>query len=472
MAPASARTLEGGAISKKEEIRARRFGARNKAKKLSLVPANGAAGTAAAALAATGRGKLGGGSLEGGGDETVAQSLEALTRRADAVAQDLERTESGLVELEVEEAEDEAEEEAGAKTGAGGDGVAADPLDMFMAGNRKNERRQAVLRLTAQRDSLREERTLLKAMVEAARPSMPSLKPAAANPVAAGKDVAAAAAAVPGKSRDSSLQQLLPLPSPPSPSGEALAAGGVLSKKSSEGEEQEEMEEPVVRVSRHANDGEGATDCGGRSVEAELPPVSASMGAPAALPRRPEAAADRTTPITAQAEAAEDRGGVRGNGNSKSDIDPTRDNKDGAPSSCVPQEEAKKSGSSKKRGTPVGASMLPPPPAKRPQPKQSTSTADSKEDLRSVPSSAKRAVKGPAAMPPPAAASVSSGSLTAGATGVKEPREGEAKGTKGGAAGGVKVAGKGVLEGGDADWVPPKGQAGDGRTALNLKFGY
>lgn len=434
-----------------------------------MVPANGAAGTAAAALTATGRGKLGGVSSEEGGDETVAQSLEALTRRADAVAQDLERTESGLLELEVEEAEDEAGEEAG----AGGDGVAADPLDMFMAGNRKNERRQAVLRLTAQRDSLREEQTLLKAMVEAARPSMPSLKPAAANPVAAGKGVAAVAAvaAVPGESRDSSPQQSLPLPLP---SDEALAAGGVVSRISNEGEKEEEMEQPVVRLSRYSNGGENATDSGGRGVEAELPPLSASMGAPAALPRRPEAAAaaDQTTPVAAQAEAVEGRGGGRGNGNSKSGIDTTRGNKDGAPSYCVPQEEAEKSGSSKKRGTPVGALMLPPPPAKRPQPKQSASIADKKEDLPSVPSSAKRAMKGPAAMPPLPAASVSSARFTAGATGGKEPREGEAKGTRAGAAGGVKVAGKGVLEGGDADWVPPKGQAGDGRTALNLKFGY
>ncbi|CAM9379731.1 unnamed protein product, partial [Laminaria digitata] len=110
-----------------------------------------------------------------------------------------------------------------------------------MAGNRKNERRQAVLRLTAQRDSLREERTLLEAMVEAARPSMPSLKkPAAApSPAVAGKG----GATVPGKSRGSSPQQSSPLP-PPS-GEEALASAGVVSRKLSEEKEEEEEEEEV-----------------------------------------------------------------------------------------------------------------------------------------------------------------------------------------------------------------------------------
>ena len=34
------------------------------------------------------------------------------------------------------------------------------------------------------------------------------------------------------------------------------------------------------------------------------------------------------------------------------------------------------------------------------------------------------------------------------------------------------AAAAGTLEGGDPDWTPPTNQTGDGRTALNAKFGY
>ena len=484
--PSSARTPEGGALCKKEEIRARRFGARDKSKKLTLAPTTAAAVSTAAvaAAAAGGRGKLGGGGSPegGGGGETVAQSLEALTRRADAVAQDLERVESGLVELEVEEAEEAGE------AGTGGEEVAADPLDMFMASNRKNEREQAVLRLSAQRDSLREERTLLKAMVEAARPSMPSLKPASGKPVAAGKD--AAAAVVSGESRGSSP------PGGALAAGEALAAAGVaVSSKSSNGEKEEkEKEEPNMRISRHSsgwgdardiasggNSGSGGGGGGSRrsdskkesDVEAEVnvPSVSTPLAAPAALPRRPgdKAAAipaDRTAVIS-RGDSAGGRDGGNGGSGLDTDVNVGSDNKEGAPPSPAPQEVKSGNATTKKRGTPVGPSMLHPPPAKRPQPKRNTSTAADKKDDSPASSNGKRAVRGPAAMPPPPVASVSAGRVTAGAAGSKEPRK-EGLGAKGGG----KVAGKGVLEGGDADWVPPKGQAGDGRTALNLKFGY
>lgn len=99
----SARTTESGAVSKKEEIRARRFAPRDKTKKLLSTADAGAAVTTPGAL------RAGTDDGEEGGAGTAAQSFEALTRRNEAVADDLDRTEKGLAELEAEEAEEALE---------------------------------------------------------------------------------------------------------------------------------------------------------------------------------------------------------------------------------------------------------------------------------------------------------------------------------------------------------------------------
>ncbi|CAN0371863.1 unnamed protein product, partial [Ectocarpus sp. 13 AM-2016] len=170
--PTLSGTSKSDLASKKAEIKARRFGARDKTKKLSAVTPPADDTTAAERKRGDGPGQ----------NEAAAQSLEALTRRGEAVVGDLERTQAGLAELEAEEAGEAALAEYG--------GVAADPLDMFMTENRRKERQQAILRLTAKRESLREEQARLKVMVEAARPSMPSLKKSPA-PAAATAAVAA-----------------------------------------------------------------------------------------------------------------------------------------------------------------------------------------------------------------------------------------------------------------------------------------
>lgn len=417
--------------SKKAEIRARRFGVRDKTKKLAAAAATPSGDSGPTAALATV------GSVVSG-DAPAAQSLEALTRRAEAVVEDLERTNAGLVELEAEEAEEALLE------GGGGDGATtADPLDMFMTENRKKERQQAVLRLTAKRESLREEQARLKLMVEAAKPSMPSLKKTPAQTADAGslkKDVVSGS-----KTGDLSSET-----GPAIIHGSGCAAGGGKSGRGSgpkapeerRGEKKEEEEEE-----EEAN-------------EDKLPssPVPAvSMPAPGVIPRRSAATKGQDVHEAVQREV-----------------------KQGHPDDPTAQKQPEKVSGAKRRGTPVGASMLPPPPSKRPERNQESlstkrspvSGGDTSGDGNSaaVPPSepkVKRFVKGPSAMPPPSgwkpSSTAASGSVPTG----------KVVGSRGVAAAGAgtKAAGKDVLEGGDVDWVPPK-DAKKKMAALNEKFGY
>ncbi len=414
MVPASARTSGSDPASKKAEIRARRFGTRDKTKKLSAaVPGVGVGAAAAGGLGADeGPGAA--------GDAPVAQSLEALTRRGEVVAEDLERAQAGLAELEAEEAE-EAGEAALAAAGGGGDGdVAADPLDKFMSENRQKERRQALSRLTAQRDALREEQARVKVMIEAARPSMPSLKTA---PSADGAGAGAAAA-------EGDKNAAAPAKDHPDTAGKADRAEAV------DGEEK-----PPPRA---------------------IPDQSPTPMAAPARPRLPTDTGPRIREAAIQRQD-QDRGqGVEGAGGEESK----------APEPAGT--ETKTATGPKKRGTPVGASMLPPPPAKRPQRREKTSTPATERDGRdggggspAPPSEAKpkRTVKGPSAMPPPP------GKPSAGTAGVGKPVAKAANGSGAADGAGGKTLGKEVLEGGDVDWVPPK-DALEKMAALNKKFGY
>ncbi|CAM9250797.1 unnamed protein product [Scytosiphon promiscuus] len=418
--------------SKKAEIRARRFGARDKTKKLAAAGATPSADSGPAVASGAGTGGSG-----VGGDAPVAQSLEALTRRAEAVAEDLERTHTGLVELEAEEAE-----EAGLEGGGGGtSGATADPLDMFMSENRKKERQQAVLRLTAKRESLQEEQARLKLMVEAARPSMPSLKKIPATTAPAGASV--------------SKEHTAPATKPevsPSQSGSATANG---SDSAACGAKGGSGNGPKAA-------GQEEKEKGDETLPSPPTPVS-TMPAPAVIPRPSAATEGRDAQVAARGEGAGAQAGVEG----KPDHSPS-------------QKETENISGVKRRGTPVGTPMLPPPPSKRPQRNQESlapmrppasggGVGDGGDGSGAAASAGesnvKRTVKGPTAMPPPsgwkpsAAGSASTGKKTAASRG------GSGAGAR------KKVAGKDVLEGGDVDWVPPK-DALKKMAALNEKFGY
>ncbi|CAM9537880.1 unnamed protein product, partial [Sphacelaria rigidula] len=449
----SARTTESGAVSKKEEIRARRFAPRDKTKKLLSTADAGAAVTTPGAL------RAGTDDGEEGGAGTAAQSFEALTRRNEAVADDLDRTEKGLAELEAEEAEEALE-----NMGSEGE-TAADPLDAFMASNRQNARKQALERLSTKRDALRKEQSRLKFMMDAARPSMPELKAPAsipASPVEAGTATETNTRViqegvdpnVPGSTDqrgsnrptgEQAHQMSFGKSTTPAKMAPPAFTGNPARDAGHDGGKDQEMRTMNEPDERRPGSGEIPPHAGARAMAS--PPTAASFPGPSAvsLPR-PSAVGEggaKAPPSPAQAAKS---------GSSS--------NRDGAASST---------GVKRREISTAEGDMEPPPAAKRsPQWKTPLSTlkkTPSQEQPRDPGITTKRTVKGPAAMPPP---SVTASSATAAnTTNVAGMSEGGGNGVKKGAA-----AAGALLEGGDADWVPPEGQSGDGRTALNLKFGY
>lgn len=434
--PTSSGTSKSDLASKKAEIKARRFGARDKTKKLSAVTQPAGDTTAAERKRGVGPGE----------NEAGAQSLEALTRRGEAVAEDLERTQAGLAELEAEEAGEAALAEDGS--------VAADPLDMFMTENRRKERKQAMQRLTAKRESLREEQARIKVMVEAARPSMPSLKKSPA-PAAGTASVAATkeeTVPVPGTAtgssgssssdraaelddrKDTSAAAVDPEHMPGGGVGEATPGSAGSGSREKDGDE-EEKAAPSTAVP---------------APETASSSTRGSMPSPVEPPCRSNAITEaRKSPAGTVASAGKRETGVeKGQGETR---------RPGG-------KEGKEAPGTKKRGTLVGMSMLPPPPSKRQQRREENSKEGiaGENDEGPVEPKAKRTVKGPA-MPPPLGKPSKVGGDVAMPTAVT--RAGDAPRGTG------KVAGKEALEGGDVDWVPPK-DALEKMAALNRKFGY
>ncbi|CAN0403510.1 unnamed protein product [Ectocarpus sp. 8 AP-2014] len=319
---------------------------------------------------------------------------------------------------------------------------------MFMTENRRKERQQAIVRMTAKRESLREEQALLKVMVEAARPSMPTLKKSPA-PAAATASVAA------------TKEETVPV-------RETTTRGSGGSSSSDQAPEPDDRNDTrAAAVDREhmpggGGDGEalpGSTGSGshekyGDEVEKTAPsravpaPEAAStrgsMPSPVAPPCRSNAIPEaRKSPAGTVASAGTRERGVE---------------KGQAETRHPGVKEGKEASSTKKRGTPVGTSMLPPPPSKRQQRRAENSKAGlaGENDDGPVEPKAKRTVKGPA-MPPPLGKPSKVGGGVSVPTAV--------------ARAGEKVAGKEALEGGDVDWVPPK-DALEKMAALNRKFGY
>lgn len=432
--------------SKKAEIRARRFGARDKTKKLSaaIPPGGGAAAAAVEAVASEGSG----GGV--GGGEPVAQSLQALKRRGEAVEEDLGRTRTGLAELELEEAEEAGE---AVLADGGGDDSVVDPLDMFMSENRRKERQQAMSRLTAKRDALLEEQARLKVMTEAARPSMPSLKTSA--PAATAADAAGGVSAKGGAESDSTDG----MGSSTLDRGTTAKLGDTIGTNEETGSNRSDQGQ-VPKKGRGGVDTDDIEEEDNEELAPPPNPEPPSSSTPASVKAGRSSASPR---LGAGAQSGVDEG------------DQVK-----IPNPTPSGKEASRVSGAKRRGTPVGASMLPPPPAKRSQQIEKTSApaaAPAGEESggggrsHSSPSgpTAKRKVKGPAAMPPPLGKPSASSAGAVASSGGKT-----AVGRSWGAAGGGvagKATGKDVLEGGDVDWVPPT-NALEKMAALNKKFGY
>ncbi|CAN0496901.1 unnamed protein product [Ectocarpus sp. 12 AP-2014] len=325
---------------------------------------------------------------------------------------------------------------------------------MFMTENRRKERQQAILRLTAKRESLREEQARLKVMVEAARPSMPSLKKSPA-PAA----VTAAVAAT--------KEETVPVP-------EAATGGSGSSSSDQAAEIDDRKDTRAAAVDREHMPGDGSNveampgSAGSGSHEKdgdeeEKTASSTAVPAPEAAnstrvsmpsPVAPPCRSNATTEARKSSAGSVASAGTRERGVEKVQAETRHPG----------VKEGKEASGTKKRGTPVGTSMLPPPPSKRQQRREENSKADLAEenDEGPVEPKAKRTVKGPA-MPPPL------GKPSKVGAGVSVPtvvaRAGDAPRGTG------KVAGKEALEGGDVDWVPPK-DALEKMAALNRKFGY
>ncbi|CAM9220029.1 unnamed protein product [Ectocarpus sp. 4 AP-2014] len=320
---------------------------------------------------------------------------------------------------------------------------------MFMTENRRKERQQAIVRLTTKRESLREEQALLKVMVEAARPSMPSLK----------KSLAPAA---PTASVAATKEETVPVPE--------TATGGSGSSPSDQAAEPDDRKDiRAAAVGREhmpggGGDGEampgsagsGSHEKYGDEVVSRVVPAPeaastrGSMPSPVAPPCRSNAITEaRKSPAGTVASAGTRERGVK---------------KGQAETRHPGVKEGKEASGTKKRGTPVGTSMLPPLPSKRQRRREENSKADiaGEKDGGPVEPKAKRTVKGPA-MPPP----LGKPSKVGGGVSVPTPVASAGDAPRGTG----KVARQEALEGGDVDWVPPK-DALEKMAALNRKFGY
>lgn len=362
-----------------------------------------------------------------------------------------------------------------------------------MASNRQNARKQALERLSTKRDALRKEQSRLKLMMDAARPSMPELKAPAsipASPVEAGTATETNTRViqegvdpnVPGSTDqrgsnrptgEQAHQMSFGKSTTPAKMAPPAFTGNPARDAGHDGGKDQEMRTMNEPDERRPGSGEIPPHAGARAMAS--PPTAASFPGPSAvsLPR-PSAVGEggaKVDEVRNLSTVSSDRGiGGGDEGGGRRDEAPPSPAQAAKSGSSSNRDGAASSTGVKRRETSTAeGDMEPPPAAKRsPQWKTPLSTlkkTPSQEQPRDPGITTKRTVKGPAAMPPP---SVTASSATAAnTTNVAGMSKGGGNGVKKGAA-----AAGALLEGGDADWVPPEGQSGDGRTALNLKFGY